>query len=139
MRALNESYRLLLRAAAADAARDARAPLRDSVVPERGRLSRDEIDRIVRSIGTASPVDVLVDTLPYGRRTERLWQWITRRAPGSQWEITDSAAAGLAFLGGCLLLLLFQWRGGRDVLNSRAWYFVYAAPFVVAVLRRLRG
>lgn len=134
MRALNAAYRHLLEAAVpAPASESARAQAIG--VPQRGRLSREELDRLVAAIGTASPVDVFVDALPHGRRSASLGQWLFHKSPGPQWAITDSAAAGLAFLAGHLVMALLQWRG-VDALNSRGWYLVYAAPLIVLLLRR---
>ena len=139
MRVLNGAYRQLMESAAAAAVSS--EPTLGSTgpaAPQRGRLSREELDRMVASIGTVSPIDMLVDALPYGRANESLWQWISTMSPGNQWAITDSAAAGLAFLIGCVVMAVIEWRGG-DALNSPGWYLVYAAPIIVLVLRHRRG
>ncbi len=141
MRVLNSAYERLLTAAAVAAV--ARAPVGratagdTAVAPQRGRLPREELDHMIASLGTESYVEGMLDARPYGYRAKSFARWI-KKSPGNQWEITDSVAAGLTFLVGCLSMLMLEWRG-VDAMNSRGWYLVFPAPVLVAVVWPRRG
>jgi hypothetical protein len=66
MRAINAAYQLL---SALSEPHIPTSAAGSSASPAPGsRLTREQIDRLVASIGTNSPVDVFLDTVPYGRQ-----------------------------------------------------------------------
>ena len=136
MKVLNSAYeRLLLAAAAArDPATPSGARPEAASAPQRGRLSREELDRMVASIGRESYVDAMLDSTPYARRARNFAYW-TKISPGEQWEITGSVVAGLVFLAGVLGLGVYESRVTSAIPGSR-WYWLFAVPIVVAVVWR---
>jgi hypothetical protein len=134
MRVLNSAYERLLTAAAT--AEAAHAPMPKTaqpevvVVPQRGRLSREELDRMIAALGTESYVEGMLDAIgngfPYGHvfSKKRRYQFAT-----------SSLAAALA-AAGCLVVGLAVWQG-INLLRNPGWLcFLLPAVIVVFLSRR---
>ena len=136
MKVLNSAYERLLVAAAAtgDPATPSAARGTAASAPQRGRLSREELDRMVAAIGRESYVDAMLEGTPYARRARAFAHW-TKISPGDQWEITGSVAAGLVFVAAALGLGVYESRVTSPIPGSR-WYWLFAVPIVVAVVWR---
>lgn len=78
MRVINVAYRRVLEAAANRPAPPPHGEAGGGIPPKGRRLTREEIDRMIASIGTRSWVDVAVDGLPYAH----LAGWFTYRPAG---------------------------------------------------------
>jgi curved DNA-binding protein CbpA len=140
MRMINAAYRQLL-----DTVRVGEAPThaeptpgpRASYVP-RGRLSREELDRIVSAIGTESAVDLFIDVFPSASPASARQR--LPRAP-RRWRLTPRLlVTSLAMLVGAVGLALLEQRlvdATMHATNSFSGFAILLiALVVIAVLTR---
>ena len=117
MRAITEAYCCICDSLDASAA-----------PPERTPLSREQIDRLVASVGTQSWVDSATAHLPYAGAAD----WFLHQAPGSQWRLTAEGKVLVVFLVGCVGIYAVHLRGG-DALNSPLWYLVFGVAMLASI------
>ena len=140
MKVLNSAYERLLTAAAARSGakvRPAAPQAEDRSVPQMGRLSQQELERLIESIGTTPHVDLMLAGTAYNRRIERLKYW-TRLAPGDQWEINGGVVILLLGVAGAMFLGLRESQVQSPIPSSR-WYWLFALPVIIAVVWRVVG
>jgi hypothetical protein len=108
MRQINDAYRTLLGHAVAHQQQPPETPSPAS--PRRGRLSQEEVDKIVRSIGTNGPVDDLLSSFD-GNFRDRALFWGIGLLLGVISARTKSDLRWLVWLV-VLVVTLALWRRG---------------------------
>jgi hypothetical protein len=126
MRRLNAAYRCLL-----EAARLEETPPEPPATPSDGpvarpygrRLTREEIDAMVASMGSSSWIDWVVEAVPGGSRVERLLEWLFERRRLGPWEVMRATAMGTVVVAGYVLYAAFA-LSGVDVRRRSVESFI---------------
>jgi hypothetical protein len=121
MQLINSAYRQILEAKTETRPEPASAP-KPGRAPTGRRLTREEIDHFVASMGTESWVDGVVGPSSY----DDALTWLLQKAPGNQWALSASTKTALVFLAGCILICVVYWRSG-DAGRSPLWFAVFGA------------
>ncbi len=108
MRVINGAYRTLLESAVWKAPAGGDTPTTST--PGR-RLSKEEIDRIVSSIGSDSAVEAFLDSLPSSQKLEALRFFTSFDPAEEQWALTPMAVFLGVLCAGLLALGAFEWSG----------------------------